>query len=107
LEEISTYSARYFPSKLTESVETGFRRSLLYPILFQLVMSKTIVKMSLPISSIKIELDLFYDAFLKLLNRLPLTSVQNRKGFFPFLEKQQHSMFSSCKAGQMKKNMVK
>jgi len=59
---LSTHNARYFPSKLTESVEIGFPRSLLYPILFQSltfqttvttlepapVMNTDLVKISLP-----------------------------------------------------------
>lgn len=40
---LSTHNARYFPSKLTESVEIGFPRSLLYPILFQSLMFQTTV----------------------------------------------------------------
>ena len=40
---LSTHNARYFPSKLTESVEIGFPRSLLYPILFQSLMFHTAV----------------------------------------------------------------
>jgi hypothetical protein len=39
----STHNARYFPSKLTESVEIGFPKSLLYPILFQSLMFQTAV----------------------------------------------------------------
>ena len=39
----SPHNARYFPSKLTESVEIGFPRSLLYPILFQSLMFQTTV----------------------------------------------------------------
>ena len=59
---LSTHNARYFPSKLTENVEIGFPRSLLYPILFQSltfqttvttlepapVMNTDLVKISLP-----------------------------------------------------------
>jgi len=67
-----TYSAIYFPSKLTDSVEMGFAENRLYPILFQLLMSTAIVKML-----------------------CPFTSVQNRKGLVPSLEKRQHSIFSS------------
>jgi hypothetical protein len=48
-EFISTHNARYFPSKLTESVDIGFPRSLLCPILFQSLMSHTTVVTWLPV----------------------------------------------------------
>jgi hypothetical protein len=77
----STYSARYFPSKLTESVEIGFRRSLLYPILFQFVMSKTIVKISSPISSIKIQLKLFGGAILNFIEQITFYKCAKQERF--------------------------
>lgn len=46
---LSTYKARNFPSKLTESVETGFPSSLLYPILDQSLMFQTTVTALLPV----------------------------------------------------------
>ena len=46
---LSTYKARNFPSKLTESVETGFASSLLYPILDQSLMFQTTVTALLPV----------------------------------------------------------
>lgn len=98
-----TYNARYFPSKLTESVEICFSKSLLYPILFQLLMSKTTVTTLWPIQAIRIWLKWLVvhilTSYWELWNILPFTSVQNRKGLFPSLEKQQHSIFSSCKGG--------
>jgi hypothetical protein len=70
---ICTYKARYFPSMLTESVEIGFPRSLLYPIRLQSLMFQTTVT-----------------------TLLPFATVQNRNGFMPSLEKRQHSIFSSA-----------
>jgi hypothetical protein len=54
--EFYTHNARYFPSKLTESVDIGFPRSLLYPILFQSLMSHTTVTTWLPVPIINTDL---------------------------------------------------
>lgn len=49
----TSYKAKYFPSRLMDITEAGFLSNLLYPILFQLLMSQTAVTALSPVSKKK------------------------------------------------------
>lgn len=93
-----TYKAKYFPSRLMDITEAGFLSNLLYPILFQLLMSQTAVTAFSPVSKngTRHSIGSFeLDTYLVLRKIIPFWTVQNKNGLVPSLENRQSSIFSS------------